>query len=217
MAGIPDMKNLRSFSLAGISSIMMNFNDDSDNSWNRERVLERLGTVTLPAGLVPQLQTDWSPVGQIYWYTIESKNPNIDVMEQKSIEDWTLVKQFKSVPGVVDVASFGGATKEYQIRLDPDKLIAYGLSIGQIEQQLATTTPTRAAASSWPGRSRSTCRPQGLYQNVQQIEDTWSRPRPAPRCASKTSPWSIRGPRSAWARSPRPTSRSRDGEERTAS
>lgn len=88
MAGIPDMKNLRSFSLAGISSIMMNFNDASDNSWNRERVLERLSGITLPAGLVPQLQTDWSPAGQIYWYTIESKNPNFDVMEQKSLEDW---------------------------------------------------------------------------------------------------------------------------------
>jgi cobalt-zinc-cadmium resistance protein CzcA len=99
MAGVPDLKNLRSFSLAGISSIMMNFSDDSDNSWNRERVLERLGAVTLPAGLVPQLQTDWSPVGQIYWYTIDSKNPSIDVMEQKSLEDWTLTKQFKSVPG----------------------------------------------------------------------------------------------------------------------
>jgi len=88
MAGIPDMKNLRSFSLAEISSIMMNFNDASDNSWNRERVLERLTGITLPANLVPQLQTDWSPAGQIYWYTIESKNPNIDVMEQKSLEDW---------------------------------------------------------------------------------------------------------------------------------
>ena len=111
MAGIPDMKNLRSFSLAGISSIMMNFNDDSSNSWNRERVLERLSGITLPANLQPQLQTDWSPAGQIYWYTIESKNPNIDVMEQKSLEDWVLQKQFKNVPGVVDVASFGGITK----------------------------------------------------------------------------------------------------------
>jgi hypothetical protein len=88
MAGIPDMKNLRSFSLAEISSIMMNFNDASDNSWNRERVLERLTGITLPANLVPQLQTDWSPAGRIYWYTIESKNPNFDVMEQKSLEDW---------------------------------------------------------------------------------------------------------------------------------
>jgi len=75
MAGIPHMANLRSFSLAGISSIMMNFDDSSDNNWNRERVVERLTMVTLPANLVPQLQTDWSPAGQIYWYTLESRNP----------------------------------------------------------------------------------------------------------------------------------------------
>jgi cobalt-zinc-cadmium resistance protein CzcA len=146
MAGIPDMKNLRSFSLAGISSIIMNFNDSSENNWNRERVLERLTMVTLPAGLTPQLQTDWSPAGQIYWYTIESKNPNFDVMEQKSLEDWTLEKQFKGVPGIVDVASFGGLTKEYQIRLDPDKLISYGQSISQIEQQLSNNN-TNAGGS----------------------------------------------------------------------
>ena len=172
MAGIPDMKNLRSFSLAGISSIMMNFNDASVDSWNRERVLERLGTITLPAGLVPQMQTDWSPVGQIYWYTIESKNPNIDVMEQKSIEDWTLVKQFKSVPGIVDVASFGGATKEYQIRLDPDKLIAYGLSIGQIEQQLANNNANAGGSFIVAGAQQINVQAAGLYQTVQQIEDT---------------------------------------------
>jgi len=172
MAGIPDMKNLRSFSLAGISSIMMNFNDDSDNSWNRERVLERLGMVTLPAGLVPQLQTDWSPVGQIFWYTIESKNPNIDVMEQKSIEDWTLTKQFKSVPGIVDVASFGGLTKEYQIRLDPDKLVSYGLSIGQIEQQLASNNANAGGSFIVAGAQQINVQAAGLFENVQQIEDT---------------------------------------------
>ncbi|HUD22800.1 MAG TPA: CusA/CzcA family heavy metal efflux RND transporter [Acidobacteriaceae bacterium] len=172
MAGIPDLKNVRSFSLAGISSLMMNFNDESDNSWNRERVLERLGTVTLPAGLVPQMQTDWSPVGQIYWYTIESKNPNIDVMEQKSIEDWTLWKQFKNVPGIVDVASFGGQTKEYQIRLDPDKLIAYGLSIGQIEQQLSNNNTNAGGSFIVAGAQQINVQAQGLFENVQQIEDT---------------------------------------------
>jgi cobalt-zinc-cadmium resistance protein CzcA len=172
MAGVPDMKSLRSFSLAGISSVMMNFTDDSNNSWNRERVLERLSTVTLPAGLVPQMQTDWSPVGQIYWYTIESKNPNIDVMEQKSIEDWTLVKQFKSVPGIVDVASFGGLTKEYQIRLDPDKLVSYGLSIGQIEQQLANNNTNAGGSFIVAGAQQINVQAAGLYQTVQQIEDT---------------------------------------------
>jgi cobalt-zinc-cadmium resistance protein CzcA len=172
MAGIPDMKNLRSFSLAGISSIMMNFNDSSDNSWNRERVLERLTGITLPANLVPQLQTDWSPAGQIYWYTVESKNPNIDVMEQKSLEDWTLEKQFKNVPGVVDVASFGGVTKEYQIRLDPDKLIGYGLSIAQVEQQLTANNTNAGGSFIVAGAQQINVQAQGLYENVQQIEDT---------------------------------------------
>jgi cobalt-zinc-cadmium resistance protein CzcA len=172
MAGIPDMKNLRSFSLAGISSIMMNFNDDSDNSWNRERVLERLTGVTLPANLQPQLQTDWSPAGQIYWYTMESKNPNIDVMEQKSLEDWVLTKQFKSVPGVVDVASFGGLTKEYQIRLNPEALISYGLSIGQVEQQLTINNTNAGGSFIVAGAQQINVQAQGLYENVQQIEDT---------------------------------------------
>jgi heavy metal efflux system protein len=172
MAGIPDMKNLRSFSLAGISSIMMNFNDASDNSWNRERVLERLTGVTLPANLVPQLQTDWSPAGQIYWYTIESKNPNIDVMEQKALEDWTLQKQFKNVPGVVDVASFGGITKEYQIRLDPEKLVGYGLNIAQVEQQLQNNNANAGGSFIVAGAQQINVQAQGLYENVQEIEDT---------------------------------------------
>jgi len=172
MAGIPDMKNLRSFSLAGISSIMMNFNDSSDNSWNRERVLERMTGVTLPANLVPQLQTDWSPAGQIYWYTIESKNPNVDVMEQKSLEDWVLQKQFKNVPGVVDVASFGGITKEYQIRLNPDKLITYDLSIAQVEQQLQINNANAGGSFIVAGAQQINVQAQGLYENVQQIENT---------------------------------------------
>jgi heavy metal efflux system protein len=172
MAGVPDMKNLRSFSLAGISSIMMNFNDSSDNSWNRERVLERLIGVTLPANLVPQLQTDWSPAGQIYWYTIESKNPNVDVMEQKSLEDWVLQKDFKSVPGVVDVASFGGITKEYQIRLDPEKLITYGLSIAQVEQQLQNNNTNAGGSFIVAGTQQINVQAQGLFEDVQQIENT---------------------------------------------
>ena len=131
------MQNLRSVSLAGLSSVTMIFDDDSMNDWNRAKVVERLTQVTLPQGLQPQIGTDWSPVGQIYFFTLHSTNPQYDVMELKSLEDWVVEKAFKSVPNVVDVASFGGPTREYQVRVDPDKLIAYGLSIGQIEQQLA--------------------------------------------------------------------------------
>src|ERR1700680_1552764 len=137
MNGLPNLEHLRSTSLFGLSSVMLIFDDDSENNWNRQKALERLTQVTLPAGLQPGIGTDYSPVGQIYWYTLRSSNPRYDLMELKSLQDWVLEKQFKSVPNVVDVVSFGGITKEYQVRLDPDKLISYGLNLSQIEQKLA--------------------------------------------------------------------------------
>jgi len=172
MAGIPHLQHLRSTALAGLSSIMLIFDDESDNNWNRERVVERMGMVSLPAGLVPQLGTDWSPVGQIYFYTIESKNPKIDVMEIKSIEDWTLEKQFKQVPGVVDVSSLGGETKEYQVRLDPDKLISYGLNIAQVEQQLTNNNTNAGGSYIVAGAQQINVQVVGLVASVQDIENT---------------------------------------------
>jgi cobalt-zinc-cadmium resistance protein CzcA len=172
MAGIPHMEHLRSFSLAGLSDVKMIFDDDSVNDWNREKVLERLSQVTLPAGLTPVMGTDWSPVGQIYWYTLHSTNPAYDNMELKSIEDWTMEKQFKSVHGVVDVASFGGMTREYQVRVDPSKLIAYGLSIGQVEQQLANNNTNAGGSFIEEGQQQINVREVGLYTNVHDIEET---------------------------------------------
>src|SRR6201998_2895980 len=86
--GIPHVVHLRSFSLFGLSDLKLIFDDEEANAWNRERVLERLSQVALPAGVVPQMGTDWSPVGQIYFFTLRSTNPNYDVMELKSLEDW---------------------------------------------------------------------------------------------------------------------------------
>jgi cobalt-zinc-cadmium resistance protein CzcA len=172
MAGIPHMTHLRSTSLAGLSSLTLIFDDDSINDWNREKVLERLSQVTLPAGLTPQIGTDWSPVGQIYWYTLRSTNPMYDNMDLKSLEDWTLEKQFKSVPGVVDVSSFGGITREYQIRVDPDKLVSYGLSIGQIEQQIANNNTNAGGSFIEQGQQQINVREVGLYRNVDDIANT---------------------------------------------
>src|SRR6202790_5513382 len=135
--GIPHLVHLRSFSIFGLSDLKLIFDDEEENAWNRERVLERLSQVTLPPGVSPQMGTDWSPVGQIYFFTLRSTNPQYDVMDLKAFEDWTVEKNFKSVSDVVDVSSFGGPTREYQVRLDPTKLISYGLSIAQVEQQLS--------------------------------------------------------------------------------
>jgi heavy metal efflux system protein len=172
MAGIPHMTHLRSTSLAGLSSLTLIFDDDSVNDWNREKVLERLSQVTLPAGLQPQIGTDWSPVGQIYWYTLRSTNPAYDSMELKSLEDWTLEKQLKSVPGVVDVSSFGGITREYQIQVDPNKLVSYGLSIGQVEQQLTNNNTNAGGSFIEQGQQQINVREVGLFRNVHDIEET---------------------------------------------
>src|SRR3979409_1174863 len=137
MNGLADLEDRRSTALVGLSSVMLIFDDQSENDWNRQKVLERLSQVSLPQNLQPQMGTDWSPVGQIYWYTLRSTNPKYDLMELKSLQDWVLEKQFKSVPNVVDVSSFGGLTREYQVQLDPNQLISYGLSIAQVEQALA--------------------------------------------------------------------------------
>jgi cobalt-zinc-cadmium resistance protein CzcA len=172
MAGIPHLTHLRSTTLAGLSSLMLIFDDNSTSDVNREHVLERLSQVNLPAGLTPQMGTDWSPVGQIYWYTVESTNPAYDVMEKKSLEDWTLEKSFKGVNGVVDVSSFGGPTKEYQIRLDPEKLVAYGLSISQVEQQIANNNTNGGGSFIEQGAQQINVQSLGLYRNVQDIENT---------------------------------------------
>src|ERR1700680_3818851 len=117
MSGMPHLSSLRSESIFGLSFVIMIFDDSSVNDTNRQKVLERLTQVNLPQGLQPQIGTDWSLVGQIYWYTLSSTNPQYDVMDLKSLEDWVLEKQFKSVPNVVDVSDFGGTVREYQIRI----------------------------------------------------------------------------------------------------
>src|ERR1700694_794407 len=170
--GIPHLEHLRSVSLFGLSSVTLIFDDQSENDWNRQKALERLSQVTLPSGLQPQIGTDWSPVGQIYFYTLHSTNPKYDVMELKALEDWFLEKQFKSVPNVVDVSSLGGMTREYQVRIDPDKLVAYGLSIGQVEQQLTNNNTNAGGSFIEAGLQQVNVRAVGLVKNVFDIEET---------------------------------------------
>jgi cobalt-zinc-cadmium resistance protein CzcA len=170
MNGLPHLQHLRSTSLMGLSSLMLIFDDDSDNDWNRQKVLERIAEVTLPQNLQPQIGTDYSPVGQIFWYTLKSTNPQYDLMELKSLEDWVLEKQFKSVPNVVDVVSFGGTTREYQVRVDPDKLVSYGLSIGQIEQQLTNNNVNAGGSFIEAGLQQINVRALGLVDRTPDIE-----------------------------------------------
>ena len=172
MNGIPHLSFLRSESIFGLSFVIMIFDDSSENDWNRQKVLERLTQVNLPTGIQPQIGTDWSTVGQIYWYTLRSTNPRYDLMDLRSIEDWTLEKQFKSVPNVVDVSDFGGTVREYQVRVDPNKLVSYGLSIGQVEQQLSSNNINAGGSFVEVGLQQLNVRTLGLIHNVDDIEQT---------------------------------------------
>src|SRR6202795_614426 len=172
MGGLPHLVSLRSESLFGLSFMTLVFDDASVNDWNRAKVLERLTLVSTPPGVQPQIGTDWSLTGQIYWYTIRSTNPSYDLMDQRSIEDWVLYKQFKTVPDVVDVSDFGGTAREYQVRVDPNKLVSYGLSIGQVEQQLQSNNINAGGSFVETGLQQMNVRALGLVRNVQDIEQT---------------------------------------------
>jgi cobalt-zinc-cadmium resistance protein CzcA len=170
--GIPHLTTVRSESIFGLSLITLIFDDQSVNEWNRQKVLERLTQVNVPAGVVPQIGTDWSLTGQIYWYTLRSKNPQYDLMNLRSIEDWTLYKEFRKVPNVVDVSDFGGTAREYQVRVDPNKLISYGLNISQVENQLTNNNVNAGGSFVEQGSQQLNVRALGLFRSVQDIENT---------------------------------------------
>lgn len=172
MNGIPYLIHVRSASLAGLSVVNLIFDDNSDNDWDRQKVLERLTQVTLPPNVAAQIGPDFSPIGSVYWYTLKSTNPNYDLMELKSLQDWTINKYIKAAPDVVDDSSFGGLTREYQIRVDPDKLVSYGLSLAQVEQQLANSNANAGGSFIEQGAQQINVRAVGLIEDVSDIEKT---------------------------------------------
>ena len=172
MNGIPHLTHLRSESVFGLSFVIMIFDDSSNNDWNRQKVLERIAQADLPPGLQPSMGTDWSTTGQIYWYVLRSTNPQVDIMDLRSMQDFTVIKELKSVPDIVDVSSFGGITREYQVKVDPNKLVSYGLSIGQVEQQLANNNINAGGNFVETGSQQMNVRTIGLFTNVRDIEET---------------------------------------------
>lgn len=167
--GIPHLEHLRSTTMFGISSLTLIFDEDSDNNWNRQKVQERLNQAELPDGLTPGIGADFSPNGEIYWYTLKSSNPRYDLMELKSLQDWVIEKYLLSTPGVVDVSALGGLTKEYQVRIDPGKLVSYGLSIGDVQDQLSENNVNGGGSFVEVGLQQVHVRSVGLLQNLDDI------------------------------------------------
>lgn len=170
--GVAHMTHLRSVSLAGLSVITIIYDDDTTTFNARQEVLDRLQNVTLPQGVNAGIGPDYSPTGQIMFYTLRSTNPTYDVMELKTLNDWFVVNQLKSVPNVVDVNPFGGPTREYQVHIDPNKLIAYGISLSQVEQALAANNINAGGGFIQRGAQALNIRAVGLMQNTDDIDET---------------------------------------------
>lgn len=132
LQGIPKIKYVRGSSMFGMSFIYVIFEDDVDVYWARERVMERISTIsrTLPEGVAPQLGPDGTGVGHVLWYTLDA--PGMDLGEQRAIQDWYVKFALQNVPGVSEIASFGGFQKQYQISIDPNKLLYFKLSVPQV-------------------------------------------------------------------------------------
>src|ERR1700723_252512 len=170
--GVAHLTHLRSVSLMGLSVITIIYDDEITTFNARQEVLDRLQLVTLPNGVNSAIGPDYSPTGQIMFYTLTSSNPKYDVMELKALNDWVVVNQLKSVPNIVDVNPFGGPTREYQVQLDPGKLVAYGLSLSQVETALAANNINAGGGFIERGEQALNVRAVGLMQSTDDIAAT---------------------------------------------
>lgn len=138
LQGLPQVKYVRGTSMFGMSFVYVIFQEDADIYWARERVLERLNYAArlLPSGVTPTLGPDGTGVGHVLWYTLDA--PGMNLGEQRAIQDWYVKLALQNVPGVSEIASFGGFQKQYQVTLNPNKLTYYGLSVHEVLQSIRT-------------------------------------------------------------------------------
>src|ERR1700730_17084376 len=170
--GVPHKTHLRSVSLAGLSVVTIIYDDEITTFNARQEVLDRLQQVTLPTNVNANLGPDYSPTGQIMFFTLKSTNPRYDAMELKTLNDWFVLNQLKSVPNVVDVNIFGGPTREYQVQVDPGKLVSYGLSLAQVEQALTNNNTNAGGGFIERGQQALNVRAGGLMQTPDDIAAT---------------------------------------------
>src|SRR5438552_3443943 len=164
--GMPGLDHLRSISLFGLTDIKCYFKYDTDYNFDRQEVLNRLQMVQLPPGVQPQLSPT-SAVGEIYRYQLVGQRHSL--MDLKVAQDWILERQFKQVPGVIDVVSFGGQTKEFHVELDPNKLVAFNVSISQALAALASSNANVGANYLELGVQSYNVRGIGLFKDTEDI------------------------------------------------
>jgi heavy metal efflux system protein len=169
MNGIPRLESLRSISLYGLSFIAMNFEYGADPYFVREQAFERVADATLPAGLTPSISPLFSPSGLIYRYVVQS--PDRSPQDLKTIESWLLERHYKSIPGVADDSGFGATDMQYQVLPDPTKLIAYGVTVPQLVQQLSNNNANSGGSFYSRGGQFYNIRGLGLIRDMDDIRN----------------------------------------------
>ncbi|MEI9931663.1 MAG: efflux RND transporter permease subunit [Rhizomicrobium sp.] len=159
VSGVPKTVAIRSISLYGLSDVILNFEDGTDNYFARQQTLNQMSGLGLPDGVTPSMSPLSSPSGLIYRYVLQS--PDRSAMELKTFEDWTIEPQYRSVSGVADDSGFGGGTMQYQVLLDPNRIAAVGLSMQQVEASLAANNTNSGGGFYSQAVSSTMCAAQG--------------------------------------------------------
>jgi cobalt-zinc-cadmium resistance protein CzcA len=164
--GMPGLDHIRSISLFGLTDIKCYFQYETDYNFDRQEVLNRLQMADLPTGVQPELSPT-SAVGEIYRYQLVGSGQSL--MDLKVAQDWILERQFKQIPGVIDVVSFGGETKEFHVDLDPNKLIAFNISVPQVMTAIANSNSNVGANYLEIGAQSYNVRGIGLFKDTNDI------------------------------------------------
>ncbi len=181
LLGIPGVKTIRSYSMFGFSSIYIIFKEEAEFYWSRTRVLEKLNSLpagTLPASVQPTLGPDATALGQIYWYTLEGRDPNgnptggWDPDELRTVQDWYARYWLLSADGVAEVGSIGGYVKEYQIDVDPDAMRAYNVTLDQVFRAVSAANIDVGAQTLEINRTEYFIRGIGFIKNIEDIKSS---------------------------------------------
>ena len=171
MSGVPHLMQMRSVSITGLSVVTLTFSEHTDDYFARQQVLERLEGVGLPAAYQPTLAPLTTAVGEIYRYLVEAPK-DMPQREIRAIQDWQIIPMLRTVPGVADITSFGGAVKEYQVRLDPYLLKKFDISIDQVNLALGNNSSNVGGGLMHRGDEALVVRGIGLFKNIDDIGQT---------------------------------------------
>lgn len=167
MSGVPNLVNVRSVTMTGLSIVTLTFSEGTNNYFARQQVTEKLSTVNLPAGVQPQLAPLSTAVGEVYRYTIEA--PGLSDTEIRTLQDWTIRPALRMTPGVADVVSFGGAIKEFHIEIDPLTLRKYQITLSQLSQAISNGNSSAGGGLIKHGDESFVVRSAGLFATLDDI------------------------------------------------